>query len=130
MNNIIKNGKMSDTHIYIPTLWCENEFCVLRMGENETFDDLKIRYPDTFICGGYGSIESVLRMPYPNNYEVLFGNYVYIIENDCLDRSYFMVSNGDIAYMDPQEYNQGLVCLPGNLFTLRKFYIEYILPIR
>ena len=129
MTKAIQRGSMDEGKIYIPTLWCKEPFCVFTWMEGENFTDLQNRYEDAFKYK-YGSIEEVLRIDYPEDYEELWGIHLQEIDNDDLGESYYLISRSELDSMDPQDFLKYIVCIPQNWFSLSKFYIEYILPLR
>ena len=122
-----QEGFMNEEKINFPTLWCKEPYCILTCAEEETFEDLQKRYPDAF-KDRYGSIEQVLDIAEgpPNIYDI----EIYIVESDDNGKGFYLISRGKLHLYDGLTFLKECVCIPLNIFALKKFYLEYVLPFK
>lgn len=125
--NVPQQGFMSDKKIYFPTMWCKEPFCMLTWEEEETFEDLQKRYPDAFE-NRFGNINQVLNLK-EGIYDV-YTPEIYEINPDDNGKAYYLISAGALDLHDAIDCLKYCICIPLNWFALRKFYIEYFVPLK
>lgn len=123
-----RRGYMEEDKTFLPTLWSHETWCVLKWKEDESFEDLALRYPELRRC--YGDLENVLNLTYPDDHNETFGLKVYELESDDFGNSYYIISICNLDLLEGVDFLTDCVCVPMHKFSLNKFYIEYVLPLR